>query len=81
MQKSMNKSSLINEIRKLGITERLNILSLIWDEIKESKVLETIPEEDERLLMDRLANYRQNPSSASDWTELKKEVYEKYKQS
>jgi putative addiction module component (TIGR02574 family) len=71
MQHVMNKSEIFNEIRKLCVIERLNIITDVWDEIKESKALEPITDEEKRLLMNRLADYRENPQSAADWTELK----------
>jgi putative addiction module component (TIGR02574 family) len=80
MQHVMNTSEISNEIRKLCVIERLNIITDVWDEIKESKALEPISDEEKRLLLSRLANYRANPQSATDWTELKKEVYDKCKQ-
>ncbi len=75
----MNTSEIPNEIRKLCVIERLNIITDVWDEIKESKALEPISDEEKRLLLSRLADYRANPQSAIDWTELKKEVYDKCK--
>jgi putative addiction module component (TIGR02574 family) len=78
MQDIMNRSEIADEIRKLGVIERLNIIIDIWDEIKESKALEPVSDEEKRLLLNRLANYRAHPDSAADWTELKKEVYDKY---
>ncbi len=73
MQYTVNKSKITDEIRKLGVIERLNIITDIWDEIKESEALEPVSEEEKKLLLNRLANYRANPDSASDWTELKYE--------
>ncbi len=78
MQCVMNKNRITDEIRKLGVIERLNIITDIWDEIKESEALEPVSEEEKRLLLNRLANYRANPDSAADWTELKQEVYDRY---
>jgi putative addiction module component (TIGR02574 family) len=78
MQDVMNKNEITNEIRKLNVEERLNIITDIWDEIKESKPLEAVPDEEKRLLLDRLANFRAKPASASDWTDLKREAYGAY---
>ena len=74
----MHKSKIVQELRELNVIERLNILTDIWDEIKESRELEFVSDEEKRLLLNRLANYRSNPGSAKDWTDLKQEVYEKY---
>ncbi|MCF6268919.1 MAG: addiction module protein [Melioribacteraceae bacterium] len=74
----MNKNKIVSEIRKLNVIERLNIVTDIWDEIKESQELEAISENDKRILLNRLANYRANPDSATDWKNLKQEVYDKH---
>lgn len=46
--------------------------------IKESKELEAITEDDKRILLNRLANYRANPNSAMDWTDMKKAIDDRY---
>ena len=78
MQQRVNKRDLVHEIRKLQVIERLNLVTEIWDEIKESQELETVVEDEKRLLMNRLAQYRANPDSATDWTDLRKEMYDRY---
>jgi len=70
--KNINK--IRNEIRKLNVFDRLNIITDTWDEIKESKYLEPVSEKEKQLLLNRLATYKANPDSAIDWTQLKKEA-------
>ncbi len=74
----MHKSKIVQQLRKLNVIERLNIITDMWDEIKESRELEFVSDEEKKLLLNRLANYRSNPGSAKDWADLKQEVYEKY---
>ncbi len=78
MQDVINKNEIFSEIRRLNVIERLNIVTDIWDEIKESQELTSVSEEDKKLLLNRLANYRANPKSATDWTNLKQDIYDKY---
>ena len=78
MKNTMDKNEIIYGIRKLDVVERLGIVTDIWDEIKESRALETISEDEKRILLNRLANYRANPGSATDWTELKEEIHRRY---
>ncbi len=78
MQHLMSKSEIVYGIRKLNVIERLSIITDIWDEIKESQELEAVSEDERRLLLNRLANYKANPRSAADWTELKQEIYKRY---
>lgn len=78
MQHIMKKNKIVSEIRKLNVIERLSIVTDIWDEIKESEELEIISEDEKRILLNRLTNYRANPNSAIDWTILKQEVTDRY---
>ncbi len=78
MQQIMSKNDIVDEIRRFHVIERLNIITDVWDEIKESRALETVTEEEKRLLVNRLANYRANPDSAMDWADLKKETHDRY---
>ncbi len=74
----MNKNEIVNEIRRLKVIERLNIVTDIWDEIKESQELESVSEEDKKLLLNRLTNYRRNPDSATDWADLRQDIHDSY---
>ena len=78
MPSVMHKSKIVQELRELNVIERSSIITDMWDEIKESRELEFVSEEEKRLLLNRLANYRSNPGSAIEWTDLKQEAYEKY---
>ena len=78
MQNIMIKNEIIGEIKKLCVAERLNIAENICEGIKESDALEPISDEEKSLLFKRLSDYRENPDSAVDWRELKKEVYGRY---
>ena len=75
---TININKIINEIRKLNVFDRLNIITDIWDEIKESKDLEPVSDEEKKLLLKRLEKYKADPDSATDWTQLKQEIYDRY---
>ncbi|SLM32142.1 Dihydropteroate synthase [Desulfamplus magnetovallimortis] len=77
MQQLMSKSEIVYGIRQLNVSDRLSVITYIWDEIKESHELETVSEDERRLLLNRLGDYRANPDSATDWTELRQEIYKK----
>jgi len=78
MQRIISKNEIVYGIRRLNVIERLNIITDIWDEIKESQELEIVSEDDRRLLLNRMASYRANPDSATDWTELRQEIHDTY---
>ena len=78
MPSVMHKSKIVKQLKELNVIERLNIITDMWDEIKESRELELVSDEEKELLLNRLANYRSNPGSAKDWTDLRQEVNERY---
>ena len=78
MQHVIKKNKIVSEIRKFNVIERLSIVTDIWDEMKESQEFETISEDDKRILLNRLTNYRANPNSEIDWTTLKQEITDRY---
>jgi putative addiction module component (TIGR02574 family) len=78
MRHAIERDQIRSEIRKLDVIQRLNLLTDVWDEIKESKELESVSDEEKRILLDRLANYKANPGSAVDWMQLKEEAYSRY---
>ena len=78
MKHITSKNDIVYEIRRLNVTERLNIVTDIWDEIKDAQELETVSEDDKKNLLNRLANFRANPDSAADWTNLKQEIHDRY---
>jgi len=75
MQQTMDKTAILQNIRRLNVTERLNIITDIWDDIKDSHEMAAVSDEEKKLLLDRLAHYRANPETATDWEDLKQEVY------
>jgi len=78
MPSVMHKNKIVQQLRELNVIERLNIITDMWDEIKESRELEFVSDEEKEILLNRLVNYQSNPGSAKDWADLKQEVYEKY---
>lgn len=72
MEQMLDKNEIVHQIRKWPPMERLNLISEIWDEIKEAKELISVSEDEKELLLDRLANFRANPESAVDWETLKR---------
>lgn len=73
----ISKTEIVHEIRRLNVVERLGIVADIWDEIKDAQELEAISEADKTLLLNRLVNYKANPTTAEDWANLRQAVYDK----
>jgi len=74
MPSVIHKSKILQQLKNLNVIERLNIITDMWDQIKESRELEFVSDEEKELLLNRLANYRSDPGSAKDWSDLKQEV-------
>jgi hypothetical protein len=53
-----NANKIIQEVRKLDEIDRLNVITNIWDEIKESQELNSVSDETKQLLLNRLTTYR-----------------------
>ena len=81
MQHMISKNEIVYGIRRLNVIEQLNIITDIWDEIKDSQELESLSEDDRRLLLNRLENYRSTPDSATDWADLKQDIHNRYAES
>ncbi len=48
MKNPIGKDEIVYGIRQLTVFERLNIVTDIWDEIKESRELETVSEDEKQ---------------------------------
>jgi putative addiction module component (TIGR02574 family) len=78
MQRLISKNEIVCGIKKLNVVERLGLITEIWDDIKESQALELISDDERKILLNRLAGYTADPDSATDWMELKQEIYNRY---
>jgi putative addiction module component (TIGR02574 family) len=65
----------IADIRKLPVTERLQLVGEIWDSILEDPDLLPVSEELIHDLEQRLAGYRRDPGSVITWEDLDREVF------
>ncbi len=65
----------IDDILKLPVDEKLEIMEKIWESLDEN-----IPyDEDEiNIAKERYEDYRKNPESTLDWNDVKKELFQKY---
>lgn len=78
MQNAISKSEIIHGIRNLPVLERFNLVTDIWDEIKDAQALEGISDDEKKILLNRLAKFKSNPDAAKDWSELKQEIHSRY---
>jgi putative addiction module component (TIGR02574 family) len=60
------------EILRLSVAERIELIEQIWDTIPESPGEYPVPEEHERILEERLARHARNPGATLTWEEVRK---------
>jgi putative addiction module component (TIGR02574 family) len=60
------------DILRLSIAERIELIEQIWDTIPDASGDYPIPEEHERILRERLASYARNPGATLSWAEVRK---------
>ena len=61
----------IQEILKLPVTERIEIVEAVWDSIAASPESLPVTESQKRELDRRLAEHRANPQSGRTWEEIR----------
>nr|VFJ42763.1 MAG: hypothetical protein BECKDK2373C_GA0170839_100237 [Candidatus Kentron sp. DK] len=71
----MRKEEVPHGISGLDVFGQFNVIPDIRDRIRDAQASEVISEEERKLLLARLANYRSNPDSATDWADLKQAVH------
>jgi putative addiction module component (TIGR02574 family) len=65
----------IAEIRKLPVTERLQLVGEIWESILEDPELLPVSQELIQELEARLAAHRREPGSAIPWEDVDREIF------
>ncbi|HMQ68129.1 MAG TPA: addiction module protein [Ignavibacteria bacterium] len=62
--------SQINEILKLDIKDRINLVKIIWDSLADSSEKFELTENQKIELDERLNDYNENPEQGISWDEL-----------
>ena len=60
------------DILRLSVAERIELIGRIWDTISESPAEYPVPEQHERILEERLASYTRDPEATLSWAEVRK---------
>ena len=64
-------TQLLEQARKLSVTERIELAEAIWDSVHESQHDVPLSEAHRALLEERLAAYEADPSAGSPWEEVR----------
>ncbi len=67
------KTELVDEAKRLSVTDRIELVEAIWDSVAEDAGLGDIPlTEAQRAELDRrIEDWRRDPESSSRWSEVK----------
>ena len=70
------RSELLDEAKRLSVSERIELVEAIWDTVAEDADLEQLPIPDwHREELDRrLADLESDPHAGSSWTEVRKRL-------
>jgi len=64
----------MDEIRKLSLAERIQLVEDIWDSIAEESANRPLTAAQERDLDRRLADYEADPSKTRSWSEVRERL-------
>ena len=67
----------IEELLKLPIEQKIEIIDRLWDSIKDTKEEESIPEWHYQILEERLEKYKTDPNSGRSWQEVRERITKK----
>lgn len=65
----------IEEILKLPVDERLEIMGKIWESLDENVPCD---EHESNIARERYEEYQKNPESTLDWKDVKKQLFQKH---
>jgi putative addiction module component (TIGR02574 family) len=70
----MTTTALLDEIRKLSVQERYQLLDAVLDSIASDEGKSSLDPAQLQELERRLAAYRQSPDSAEDWPQVRSQL-------
>ena len=70
------KTELLDEAKRLSVSERIELVEAIWDTVAEDASLERLPlSEAHRAELDRrLDDWRRDPEAGSPWNEVRERL-------
>lgn len=67
-------TALIDELKSLPVSERLDLVEMLWDSIAADPDSIPVTEEQARLIDERLESHRREPASGIAWETLRTEL-------
>jgi len=65
-------NQLIDLVRQLSPTEKIQLSSVLWDEAQEEEI--TIPEEHKQIVRQRLKRMEEQPESCLTWEDIERKI-------
>lgn len=67
-------TALIDELRSLPLSERLDLVELLWDSIAADSDSIPLTDAQAQLIDERLESHRKDPKSGTSWESLRSEL-------
>jgi putative addiction module component (TIGR02574 family) len=64
-----------SELLELPVSERLRLVSALWDSISEDPDSLKLTDSERKLLDERMEAYMKNPTEGRPWSEIKSELF------
>lgn len=73
----MSTEALLNEVRKLGIDQRIRFIEEVWQSIGEDDPSSLLDHETRAELDRRLSDHQSDPEAGSPWESVKQRILDK----
>lgn len=73
----MNQRAILSEFQKLSLTEKSELLDVLWEEYAREEELRQLTDDETRELERRMSSYRADPSSAIRSADVFREMRER----
>jgi putative addiction module component (TIGR02574 family) len=64
----------LTQIKRLSVSERMTLVEDIWDSIAEDSAQVEVPDWHRKVIIERLAKYRDQPEVGTPWPEVRKRI-------
>ena len=70
----MSAQSLIEEFRKLPMSDKIRVAQDLWEEIGEESLAQPLTEAQKRLLDARIRDHDENPGDVEPWEKVRDDI-------
>ena len=70
----MSIQSLIEEFRKLSMSDKIRVAQDLWEEVAEEASAQPLTEAQKRLLDERIREHDENPGDVESWEKVRNDI-------